>query len=262
MEQLNGLLDVDGARIHRETRGQEGTPLVLVHGGYGTTAVFDEFVSGLGRRRVVRLELEGFGRSAFTDAEPSFDRWGEQVAAVAREARGTGGADVLGYSLGGLVALRAALRHPGVVRRLVLLSSTFAQDGWYPDTITGMRSQTAESAALFDGSPMRLAYDALAPRPDFPRLVQTHGRLLGTPYDWSAEVPGLVPDTLLVAADADSIPLSHTAAFHALLGGGAGDAGWDGASRSRHQVAVLAGRTHYDVLADPVLAQVVSRFTT
>jgi pimeloyl-ACP methyl ester carboxylesterase len=41
-------------------------------------------------------------------------------------------ADVIGYSLGG-VALQTAIRHPVVVRKLVLVSTPFKREGWYPE---------------------------------------------------------------------------------------------------------------------------------
>jgi hypothetical protein len=65
---------------------------------------------------------------------------------------------------------------------------------------------------------------------------------------------------LFVCADADGFPPSSAAEFYALLGGGERDAGWDGSARPESQLAILAGRTHYDVVAAPELADVVDRF--
>ena len=95
-------------------------------------------------------------------------------------------------------------------------------------------------------TPVYDAYAAVAPRvEDFPRLMDATGALLGSEYDWTEDVPGLVPDTLLVLADADSLPVSHAAEFFGLLGGGQGDAGWDGSgavpARAGRRVLPLTG---------------------
>jgi pimeloyl-ACP methyl ester carboxylesterase len=80
------------------------------------------------------------------------------------------------------------------------------------------------------------------------------------PYDWSDEVRGLTTETMLVFADADSVPASHIAEFYALLGGGLRDAGWDGSARSHARLAVLPGLTHYDIFGAPQLIDVIDPF--
>jgi len=84
--------------------------------------------------------------------------------------------------------------------------------------------------------------------------------LLRKPYDWSDEIRAMTVPTLLVFADADGIPVTHAAEYFALLGGGLRDAGWDGSQRPVSRLAVLPGRTHYDVFQAPELADVVASF--
>ena len=48
--------------------------------------------------------------------------------------------------------------------------------------------------------------------------------------------------------------------FAGLLGIGLRDAGWDGSAKPTNQLAVLPGSTHYDILASPLLAPVVTAF--
>jgi pimeloyl-ACP methyl ester carboxylesterase len=108
---------------------------------------------------------------------------------------------------------------------------------------------------------MYAAYTAVAPDPEaFPALMDKTGALLRRPYDWTEEVRALRMPTLLAYADADSIPVTHAAEFYGLLGGGLRDAGWDGSGRPAAQLAILPGRTHYDVFAAPELPDVVDRF--
>jgi pimeloyl-ACP methyl ester carboxylesterase len=242
-------------------RGTGGTPLVLVPGGFGLTSSFGGAADRWARdRQVIAIELEGHGHTALSGRPLSFDALGDSIAAVVREVAG-GRADVLGYSLGGLSALSAAVRSPDVVRRLVLVSGTCRRSGWYPEVLAGMDQVGSAGFPQMRQSPMYTGYAAVAPVvDDFPRLMDAVGALLRTEYDWTADVPGLAPDTLLVVADADSMPITHVAEFYRLLGGGRRDAGWDGAGRPRHALAVVPGRTHYDILESPVLPELVAGF--
>jgi pimeloyl-ACP methyl ester carboxylesterase len=256
----SGYVDADGVQVYWESRGTGGTPLVLVHGGFGLTSMFGALDRWAPDRRVIAVELEGHGHTALSGRPLSLDALGDSIAAVVREAAG-GQADVLGYSLGGLSALSAAVRHPELFRRLVLVSVPCRRSGWHPEVLAGMDQV---SSAGFEGmrqSPMYSGYAAVAPVvDDFPRLMDAVGALLRTEYDYTDDVPGLAPDTMLVVGDADSMPTSHVAEFFGLLGGGQRDAGWDGAGRPRHSLAVVPGRTHYDILEAPVLPELVAGF--
>jgi pimeloyl-ACP methyl ester carboxylesterase len=85
------------------------------------------------RHRGVRLESLSFAAMA------------DDVAALIKQL-GNARADVMGYSLGGGVALQTAIRHPGSVRKLVVLSQPFRRDGWYPEVLVGM-AQMGPAAA-------------------------------------------------------------------------------------------------------------------
>jgi len=261
-ERDSGSVDVHGVPVHWEAQGTGGTPLVLVHGGFGTARAFDAAAPGwAAERRVVRVELQGHGHTPLGTSPLSFDALGDQVAAVVREVAGQP-ADVLGYSLGGLATLRAALRHPDVVRRLVLTAVPCRRSGWYPEVQQGMAGVSSAGFAMMRQTPLFAAYADVAPVvDDFPRLMDALGALLGSAYDWTDEVAGLIPDTLLVYADGDSIPVTHAAEFFARLGGGLRDVDWAGNGRSRHRLAVLPGRTHHDLLDAPALPGLVREFT-
>ncbi|QLQ37209.1 alpha/beta fold hydrolase [Micromonospora robiginosa] len=252
--------DVNGLRIWYEQSGA-GRPLVLLHGSYGSTEAFAPtrraFVA---RRRLIAVDLPGHGRTADADRPLRFESMADDVAALLRHLD-LPEVDLLGYSLGGGVALRTAIQHPTLVRRLVLVSTPCRRGGWHPDALAAMSAHDERAAERMRGTPAHERYARVAPRPqDWPLLWARSGELLRRDYDWSGEVAALPMPVLLVYADADAIPVRHMADFFGLLGGGRGDA--DGADRPASRLAVLPGLTHADVVASPALPAAVLPFLT
>lgn len=126
----------------REDGPAQGSPLVLITGlGFDLTTWPESLVQGLMERghRVIRLDNRDEGRSfrasappptarqLLTGALPAGQYTVEDMAQDVADALHTLGidrADVLGFSLGGMVAQSLAAHHPGRVRRLVSLCST------------------------------------------------------------------------------------------------------------------------------------------
>ena len=106
--------DHRGARI-RSFAGGEGPPLLLVHGFGGAAWNFAELVPLLEGRRLIVPDLPGHGGSSPLPATTTLRGYADALVPLL-----DGPTDVLGHSLGGVVALRLAERHPGLVRRLVL----------------------------------------------------------------------------------------------------------------------------------------------
>ncbi len=251
-----------GVRMYWRSVGEGGTPLVVVHGGFGDATMFGEVLDRLaGGRRVVAVELQGHGHTADVDRPFSWDAFADDVAALVRHLD-LGPADLMGYSLGGGVVLRTAIRHPEVVRRLVVVAAPCRRDGWLPDVLAGMAGVTSAGFGWMRQSPPYAAYAAVAPDVDaFPALMDKTGDLIRAPYDWSEEVRALTAPVHLVYGDGDGVPPAHAAEFFALLGGGLRDPGWDGSGgRPASRLAILPGRTHYDVFTAPELAPLVDGF--
>ena len=164
--------------------------------------------------------------------------------------------DLMGYSLGGGVALQTAIRHPDVVRKLVLISTPFKRDGFYPEVLENMAQMGPEAAKFMKQSPLNQLY----PDANWPVLFTKLGDLLRQNYDWSKEVAAIKSPVMLVYADADAIRTAHAMEFFALLGGGQRDAGLDSSGRPTARLAILPGMTHYDVLSFPALAGLVTPF--
>ena len=258
----SGLAPVNGIELSWQAFGEGGpAPLILLHGGFGSVETFGPNVAALATaRRVIGVDLQSHGRSPAADRPMRFETMADDIA-VLIEHLGLGQADVMGFSLGGGVALRIAIQHPDVVRRLVLVSTPFKRAGWHPDMAAGMESMGPEVAEWMGQTPLGTADAAIAPRAeDWPVLVTQLTTLLHDDYDWTAEARGLRPPTLIVAGDADGLPPRHAVEFFELLGGGLRDASWDRSGMTAHRLAILPGVTHYDINVAPSLAATVAGF--
>ena len=255
-----GFASVNGLNLYYEIHGA-GEPLILLHGGVGAIQMFGEVLPSLAQnRQVVAVDLQAHGRTADIDRELRFELMANDVAALIKHL-GIAKADVMGYSLGGGVALRTAIQHPEVVRKLVLVSTPFKRAGWYPEVLAGMGQMGPQVAELMKQTPMYQQYASIAPKPeDWPVLLTKLGELLRRDYDWSNEAAAINSPTLIVVGDADSIRTAHAVAFFELLGGGKVDAGWDGSGMSNAQLAILPAMTHYNIYASPQLSAVVAPF--
>jgi len=255
-------VEVNGVNLYVETHGT-GRPLVLLHGGLGSGEMFGPILPVLAEHhQVVVVDLQGHGRTADVDRPLDVRLMADDVAALV-DNLGLERPDVMGYSLGGGVALHTAARHPDKVRRLVLVSAAVRREAFYPELLSQQAQLSGAAAEFMVDTPMYQLYQRVAPRPeDFPRLLDKIGASMAQDFDFTEEVRGLRMPTLLVAADADMAPPSHYAEVFALLDGGQRDGGWTGEGRPAggHALAILPGLTHYDIFGSPLLAAAAVAF--
>jgi pimeloyl-ACP methyl ester carboxylesterase len=258
---------VNGLKLYYEVHPPAGpsadgaVPLIVLHGGMGSTGMFDGIVPALNKgRKVITLDLQAHGRTADIDRPLRCELMADDIAALIKQLR-IEKVDVMGYSLGGGVAMRLAIQHPGAVRKLVVVSSPVKRSAWYPEIRSAMEQIGPESAEAMKASPLYKAYSEIAPNPkDWTTLVTKLGELLKQDYDWSKEVAGLKIPVLIVFGDADAVRPAHAVEFFELLGGGKKDAGWDGAGKPASQLAILPGLTHYDIFDKPALVAAALAF--
>jgi pimeloyl-ACP methyl ester carboxylesterase len=255
-----GQITAGGIDYHYAVYGQ-GEPLLLLHGGLGSTDMFLPQLPVLAaHRQVIGVDLQGHGRTPLGDRPMSLPAMGDDMAAVL-DALGVQQADVLGYSMGGGVAFQLALQHPDRVRRLALVSAGYAQNGFYAEMLPMQAAVGAGMAEMMKNTPMYQSYVAVAPNPgDFPRLLDAMGAMMRQPFDWSADVPKLAGPVMLVFGDSDMYRPEHIVTFYQLLGGGLRDAGWQREHMAQNRLAILPGLTHYDIFLSPRLTQTVLPF--
>jgi pimeloyl-ACP methyl ester carboxylesterase len=252
--------DVNGINLYYEIHGT-GRPTVLIHGGLGAIEMFGPNLPALAEgRQVIAVDLQGHGRTADIDRPLDVRFMADDVAALIKHL-GVNRPDIVGCSLGGGVALQTAIRHPEVVGKLVLISTPFRRNAFYPEILAQQAFVTGEMAEAMKPTPMYQLYNAIAPRPeDFPRLLTKIGEAMKVDFDFSKEIAAIKAATMVVAGDADIFPPAHAVEMFELLGGGLRDGGWDGSGRPKSRLAILPGLTHYVLFSDPALAATVIPF--
>jgi pimeloyl-ACP methyl ester carboxylesterase len=255
-----GYAKAGGINYYYEVTGT-GEPLLLLHGGLGSTDMFKPILPAFtSHRQVIAVDLQGHGRTELGTRKISLIDLGDDMATILKTL-GYEQVDVMGYSFGGGVAFRLGVQHPKMVRRLVLVSAGFSDEGFYPDIRAQQKQIGAAIAEQMKETPMYKSYVAVAPKPgDFPRLLQAMGDFMQGHFDYSAEVKKLTMPTMLVFGDSDMYQPEHIVAFYKLLGGGLRDAGWQRESMSKNRLAILPDQTHYDIFFSPKLVDAALPF--
>ena len=135
------FVPVEGVRLHIRDTGQgDATPVLLLHGFGSSLHTWEDWARLMeAERRVIRLDLPGFG---LTGADPSGDYSDQRAAALLAgllDTLGIARVDVVGSSMGGRIAWRFAAERPDRVRRLVLMAPDgFASRGFTYDRPAGV----------------------------------------------------------------------------------------------------------------------------
>jgi pimeloyl-ACP methyl ester carboxylesterase len=255
-----GYIKANGLNYYYEITGK-GEPLLLLHGGLGSTDMFQPIMPRLtDHRQVIAIDLQGHGRTELGTRKFDLLAMGDDVATVV-EKLGYRQVDVLGYSFGGGVGFRFAAQHPDKVRRLVLVSVGFSDQSFFPEIREQQNQIGAASMEFMKETPMYKSYVAVAPKPDdFPRLLQSIGDFMRGHYDYSGDVKKLTMPTMLVYGDGDMYRPEHMVEFYKLLGGGLRDAGWQRENLSKNRLAILPDQTHYDIFFSPKLVDAALPF--
>ena len=257
----SGRVQANGVDYYYEIHGS-GEPLLLLHGGLGSSDMFDgNVLPALARsRQVIAVDLQGHCRTTLGERPINLVDIANDLAFVL-DKLGFKQVDVAGYSFGGGAGLRLAIQHPTVVRRLAVISAPYAQNGFFPEMLPQQAAVSSAMAEQMKETPMYKSYVAVAPNPkDFPRLLDRMGEYMRRSYDWADEVKGLKMPVMLVYGDSDMIRPEHIVQFYQLLGGGLKDAGWQREHMSRNRLAILPDLTHYEVFLSPSLAPTILPF--
>jgi pimeloyl-ACP methyl ester carboxylesterase len=235
---------VNGLQLYYEIHGvprAEVPPLLLLHGALTTLDMFGELLPSLATtRQVIAVEQQGHGRTADIDRPLCSEQMADDTAALLRQLN-IDRADVFGFSMGGGIAWQLAMRHPDLVRKLVVGSASYTRAHGYTAAVEGL--ETTFSPEMFAGTPIEADYLRVAPHPeDFPALVLKVQQLTMQAKEMpAAAIEAIVAPTMIIVGDADIIRAEGAAELFRLRGGGVpGD--YLGLPAAR--LAVLPATTH------------------
>lgn len=239
-----GYAPVNGLKMYYEVHGT-GDPVVLLHGAFMTIpGNWTGWIGELSKtRKVIAIEMQGHGRTADIKREMSSENLADDVAALLDYLE-IPSADVLGYSMGGGVAMQCAVRHPEKVRKVVSISAALRRDGMVKEGADALPKLTAEA---FKGSPIEAEYKRLSPTPDaFPEFVKHLLAAGSKPDDLGAEkLKATKAPIFFIHGDADGVRLEHISEMFRLKGG---DVFGDMRPRSDSRLAILPNTTHVTLM--------------
>lgn len=240
-----GYAPVNGLKMYYEIHGS-GEPVVLLHGAFmAISGDWNDWVSEFAKtRKVIAVEMQGHGRTGDINRDITYENLADDVAGLLDHLK-IPNADIVGYSLGGGVAIQTAIRHPEKVRKVVSISAPYARDGWVKEANDFWPTFSWE---MFKGTPMEAEYKRLSPTPDkFADFVNHIKATAMRPYDFGADkLKATKAPIFFIFGDADGVRLDHIAEMYRLKGGG--NTHGDMHPRSASRLAILPDSTHVTLM--------------
>ncbi|HEY5824912.1 MAG TPA: alpha/beta hydrolase [Cyclobacteriaceae bacterium] len=215
----SGYAPVNGIKVYYEVYGQ-GMPIVLLHGSFYTIDLnWSQLIPELSKhRKVIAIEMQGHGHSPYSDRALSNTTLASDVEKVMDYLK-IDSADVAGYSMGGSIAYQFAVQSPKRLRKLVIISSTYKTDGWLPIVNTAFEDFKPE---YFDNSPLKTAYDAVAPdKTKWRKFLEQMFVFAREPFNvGDSNIAKITAPVLIISGDNDGTDKIELMKTYQLLGGG------------------------------------------
>ena len=214
----SGYAPVNGIKVYYEVYGK-GKPIVLLHGAFMVIDMnWGQLIPELSKtRKVIAIELQGHGHTQFSDRKLSLPTLASDVEGVMDYLK-IDSADIVGYSMGGSVAYQLAIQSPKRLKKLVIISSTYKSSGWQPEVTNAIKTMKPE---LFTNSPMKTAYDAVAPdKTKWTKFIEQMIAFAGQPFDLGeTNIAKITSPVLLISGDNDGLDKIELIKTYKLLGG-------------------------------------------
>lgn len=215
----SGYATANGTKVYYEIYG-EGRPVILLHGAFCTIqSNWGEIIPELSKsRKVIAIEFQGHGHTPYSDRKLDIVSLAKDVEGVLDYLK-IDSADVAGYSMGGSIAYQFAVQSPERLRKLVIISSTYKTKGWLPVVYSAFKNFTPE---VFDHSPMKAAYDAVAPdTTKWSMFIKQMIDFAKVSFDCGeANIAKIKSPVLIIAGDNDGLDKVELMKTYQLLGGG------------------------------------------
>jgi pimeloyl-ACP methyl ester carboxylesterase len=240
----SGYIPVNGIKVYYEVYGT-GKPIVLLHGAFMTIeGNWGQLIPELSKtRKVIAIEMQGHGHTQFSDRKFALATLASDVSGVMDHLK-VDSADVVGYSMGGSVAYQLAITSPKRVTELVIISSTYKSTGWRPEVLDAFKGMKPE---LFADSPMKTAYDAVAPdKTKWTKFIEQMLNFVKEPFNMGDNNIAKLPmPVLLISGDNDGLDKVELMRTYQLLGGGIPA---DMAPMPKSHLAVVPSQSHVSLM--------------
>jgi len=240
----SGYAPVNNIKVYYEVYG-EGRPIVLLHGAFMTIeGNWAQLIPELSKtRKVIAIEFQGHGHTQFSDRKLSDSALAGDVKGVMDYLK-IDSADVAGYSMGGTVAYQFAIQNPNRLRKLVIISSTYKSSGWLPEINNVFKELKPE---LFANSPMKAAYDAVAPdKTKWTKFIEQMIAFAGTPFNLGdANISKISVPVLIISGDNDGLDKIELMKTYKLLGAGVSA---DLGAMPKSQLAIVPSQSHVSLM--------------
>ncbi len=240
----SGYAPVNGTKIYYEVYG-EGNPIVLLHGAFYTINMnWNQLIPELSKnRKVIAIELQGHGHTPFSERKLSFPALASDVEGVMNYLK-IDSADVAGYSMGGAVAYQFAIQSPKRLKKLVIISATYKSSGWLPEINSVFKMMKPE---LFTNSPMKTAYDAVAPdKTKWTNFLDQMIAFVAMPFNFGDDnISKITAPVLIISGDNDGLDKIELIKTYRLLGGAVSA---DLGAMPKSQLAVVPAQGHVSLM--------------
>jgi pimeloyl-ACP methyl ester carboxylesterase len=213
----SGYAPLHGIKMYYEIYGK-GAPLVLIHGGGSTIQTsFGRIIPELsGNRQLIAVELQGHGHTPDVDRPETFVQDADDVAALLNYLK-IEKADFFGFSNGAHTTLEIAIRHPELIRKIILGSVAYNRNGMPAEFW-----KTISTATLKDmPQPYQDAYKEVAPDTnDLIKMFEKDRNRMIEFKGWTAEeIRAIKAPALIISGDQDVVSPEHAVEMHRLLSG-------------------------------------------
>ena len=240
----SGYAPVNGIKVYYEVYG-EGRPIILLHGAFYTIDMnWGQLIPELSKnRKVIAIEMQGHGHTPFSNRELSITTLASDVEKVMDYLK-IDSADVAGYSMGGSVAYQFAVQSPKRLRRLVIISSTYKTNGWLPIVNRGFENFKPE---FFDNTPIKAAYDAVAPdKTKWRKFLEQMFAFAKVPFNvGDSNIAKITAPVLIISGDNDGLDKIELMKTYKLLGGGVSA---DLGPMPKSQLAIVPSQGHVSLM--------------
>ncbi len=221
-----GYAPVNGLRMYYEITG-EGKPAVYIHPIVSHCGLVPRLPEN---RRWIAMDLQGHGRTADIDRPMTCEQHADDIAALLKHLK-IDEADFFGDSFGGAIAVTMAVRHPKLVRRVIIYGSPLVP---LPKEL--VTAFTADSDLI---KWEREEYQKVAPDPkQWPLLF---AKVLKCGIEWKGfsadELKGIKVPILIACGDHDLIPVERCVELSRLI--------------PHAQLAVIPDASHFVLFSEP-----------